>query len=225
MNRKKILLIDDEQDILEIISYNLEKEGYQVFTAGNGNEGIAKAKEILPDLILLDVMMPEKDGIETCQDLRKIKELQRTLIVFLSARSEEFSQLAGYQAGANDYIVKLIKPKILVSKVAALLQMGAQSQENSNYIELGDLIIDKDNFKVTKGKEEFLLPKKEFDLLYLLASNTDKVFKREEILEKVWGNDVIVGERTIDVHIRRLREKLGINTIQTLKGIGYKLVV
>lgn len=225
MNRKKILLIDDEQDILEIISYNLEKEGYQVFTAGNGNEGIAKAKEILPDLILLDVMMPEKDGIETCQDLRKIKELQRTLIVFLSARSEEFSQLAGYQAGANDYIVKLIKPKILVSKVAALLQMGAQSQENSNYIELGDLIIDKDNFKVTKGKEVFLLPKKEFDLLYLLASNTDKVFKREEILEKVWGNDVIVGERTIDVHIRRLREKLGINTIQTLKGIGYKLVV
>src|SRR6218665_2140142 len=223
MNRKKILLIDDEQDILEIISYNLEKEGYQVFTAGNGNEGIAKAKEILPDLILLDVMMPEKDGIETCQDLRKIKELQRTLIVFLSARSEEFSQLAGYQAGANDYIVKLIKPKVLVSKVAALLQMGAQSQENSNYIELGDLIIDKDNFKVTKGKEEFLLPKKEFDLLYLLASNTDKVFKREEILEKVWGNDVIVGERTIDVHIRRLREKLGIHTIQTLKGIGYKL--
>ncbi len=225
MNRKKILLIDDEQDILEILSYNLEKEGYQVFTAGNGNEGIDKAKEILPDLILLDVMMPEKDGIETCQDLRKIKELQKTLIVFLSARSEEFSQLAGYQAGANDYIVKLIKPKVLVSKVAALLQLGAQSQENSNYIELGDLVIDKDNFKVSKGKEEFLLPKKEFDLLYLLASNTDKVFKREEILEKVWGNDVIVGERTIDVHIRRLREKLGINTIQTLKGIGYKLVV
>ncbi|MBP7500666.1 MAG: response regulator transcription factor [Chryseobacterium sp.] len=225
MNRKKILLIDDEQDILEIISYNLEKEGYQVFTASNGNEGIVKAKEILPDLILLDVMMPEKDGIETCQDLRKLKELQKTLIVFLSARSEEFSQLAGYQAGANDYIVKLIKPKVLISKVAALLQLGAQSQENANYIELGDLIIDKDNFKVSKGKEEFLLPKKEFDLLYLLASNTEKVFKREEILEKVWGNDVIVGERTIDVHIRRLREKLGIHTIQTLKGIGYKLVV
>ncbi|RRQ45801.1 response regulator transcription factor [Chryseobacterium sp. SC28] len=225
MNRKKILLIDDEQDILEIISYNLEKEGYEVFTASNGNEGISKAKEVLPDLILLDVMMPEKDGIETCQELRQIKELQKTLIVFLSARSEEFSQLAGYQAGANDYIVKLIKPKVLISKVAALLQLGANSNENSNYIEIGDLIIDKDNFKVTKAKEEFLLPKKEFDLLYLLASNTDKVFKREEILERVWGNDVIVGERTIDVHIRRLREKLGINTIQTLKGIGYKLVV
>ena len=225
MNRKKILLVDDEQDILEIISYNLEKEGYHVFTASNGNEGIAKAKEISPDLILLDVMMPEKEGIETYQELRKIKELQKTLIVFLSARSEEFSQLAGYQAGANDYIVKLIKPKVLVSKVAALLQLGAQSQENSNYIEIGDLIIDKENFKVSQGHAEFLLPKKEFDLLYLLASNTDKVFKREEILEKVWGNDVIVGERTIDVHIRRLREKLGINTIQTLKGIGYKLVV
>ena len=225
MKGKKILLIDDEQDILEILSYNLEKEGCQVFTANNGNEGIVKAKEIIPDLILLDVMMPEKDGIETCQELRKIKELQKTLIVFLSARSEEFSQLAGYQAGANDYIVKLIKPKVLVSKVAALLQLGAQSQENSNYIEIGDLIIDKENFKVSKGKEEFLLPKKEFDLLYLLASNTDKVFKREEILEKVWGNDVIVGERTIDVHIRRLREKLGDNSIQTLKGIGYKLVV
>ena len=223
MNRKKILLVDDEQDILEIISYNLEKEGYHVFTASNGNEGIAKAKEILPDLILLDVMMPEKDGIETCQELRKIKELQKTLIVFLSARSEEFSQLAGYQAGANDYIVKLIKPKVLVSKVAALLQLGAQSQENSNYIEIGDLIIDKDNFKVSKGKEEFLLPKKEFDLLYLLASNTDKVFKREEILEKVWGNEVVVGGRTIDVHMRKLREKFGNDRFSTIKGIGYKI--
>ncbi len=225
MNRKKILLIDDEQDILELLSYNLEKEGYQVHTASNGNEGIAKAKEIVPDLILVDVMMPEKDGIETCQELRQIKDLQKTLIVFLSARSEEFSQLAGYQAGANDYIVKVIKPKVLVSKIAALLQLGAKANENTNYIELGDLIIDKDNFKVTKSSEEFLLPKKEFDLLFLLASNTEMVFKREEILEKVWGNDVIVGERTIDVHIRRLREKLGISTIQTLKGIGYKLVV
>lgn len=225
MNRKKILLVDDEQDIIEMLSYNLEKEGYQVYTASNGQEGILRAKEIIPDLILLDVMMPEKDGIETCQEMRQIKELQKTLIVFLSARSEEFSQLAGYQAGANDYIIKVIKPKVLVSKVAALLQLGAKANENTNYIKLGDLIIDKDNFKVSKDTEEFLLPKKEFDLLFLLASNTEKVFKREEILEKVWGNDVIVGERTIDVHIRRLREKLGINSIQTLKGIGYKLVV
>lgn len=225
MNRKKILLVDDEQDILEMLSYNLEKEGYEVHTASNGNEGVAAAKKIVPDLILLDVMMPEKDGIETCQELRSIKELQKTLIVFLSARSEEFSQLAGYQAGANDYIVKIIKPKVLISKVAALLQLGAKANENNNFIQLGDLTIDKDNFKVTKGTDDFLLPKKEFDLLFLLASNTDKVFKREEILEKVWGNDVIVGERTIDVHIRRLREKLGINTIQTLKGIGYKLII
>ncbi len=225
MKDKKILLIDDEQDILEILSYNLSKEGYQVFTASNGNEGIAKAKEIIPDLILLDVMMPEKDGIETCQELRQIKELQKTLIVFLSARSEEFSQLAGFDAGANDYIVKIIKPKVLISKVNALLQLSTQVSEQSKVLTLGNLVIDKDNFRVIKNGENFLLPKKEFDLLYLLASNTQKVFKREEILDKVWGNDVIVGERTIDVHIRRLREKLGDNTIQTLKGIGYKFVV
>lgn len=226
MKDKKILLVDDEQDILEILSYNLEKEGYKVFTANNGNEGIVKAKEIIPDLILLDVMMPEKDGIETCQEMRQIKDLQKTLIVFLSARAEEFSQLAGYDAGANDYIVKIIKPKVLISKVNALLQLSTQvSESQSKVLELGDLIIDKDNFKVTKAGENLLLPKKEFDLLYLLASNTQKVFKREEILDKVWGNDVIVGERTIDVHIRRLREKLGDNSIQTLKGIGYKLTV
>ena len=225
MNQKKILLIDDEEDILEILSYNLEKEGYQVTTANNGNEGIRKAKEIIPDLILLDVMMPEKDGIETCTELRTIKELQKTLIVFLSARSEEFSQLAGFQAGANDYIVKLIKPRILTSKINALLQLTSNTGKSANVIEIGDLKIDKDNVKVTKSGQHFLLPKKEFDLLYLLASNTEKVFKRDEILERVWGNDVVVGERTIDVHIRRLREKLGINTIQTLKGIGYKLVV
>ena len=225
MHKKKILLIDDEVDILEIMSYNLEKEGYLVTTATNGNEGIQKAKEMIPDLILLDVMMPEKDGIETCQELRQIKELQNTLIVFLSARSEEFSQLAGFQAGANDYVVKLIKPRILISKINALLQLTSNVGKNANVIEIGDLKIDKDNVKVTKSGQHFLLPKKEFDLLYLLASNTEKVFKREEILEKVWGNDVVVGERTIDVHIRRLREKLGINMIQTLNGIGYKLVV
>ena len=225
MHKKKILLIDDEVDILEMLSYNLEKEGYLVTTATNGNDGILKAKEMIPDLILLDVMMPEKDGIETCQDLRQIKELQNTLIVFLSARSEEFSQLAGFQAGANDYVVKLIKPRILISKINALLQLTSNVGKNANVIEIGDLKIDKDNVKVTKSGQHFLLPKKEFDLLYLLASNTEKVFKREEILEKVWGNDVVVGERTIDVHIRRLREKLGIHMIQTLKGIGYKLVV
>lgn len=223
--RKRILIIDDEPDIVEILSYNLEKEGYDVYTASNGNEGIEQAKLVIPDLILLDVMMPEKDGIETCQELREIKELKKTLIVFLSARGEEFSQLAGFQAGANDYIVKLIKPKILISKVNALLQLATQVQVQNNLVEIGSLVIDKDNFKVSQNGQSFLLPKKEFDLLFLLASNTNKVFQREEILEKVWGNDVVVGERTIDVHIRRLREKLGINSIQTLKGIGYKLVV
>lgn len=223
--RKRILIIDDEPDIVEILSYNLEKEGYEVYTASNGNEGIEQAKLVIPDLILLDVMMPEKDGIETCQELREIKELKKTLIVFFSARGEEFSQLAGFQAGANDYIVKLIKPKILISKVNALLQLATQVQVQNNLVEIGSLVIDKDNFKVSQNGQSFLLPKKEFDLLFLLASNTNKVFQREEILEKVWGNDVVVGERTIDVHIRRLREKLGINSIQTLKGIGYKLVV
>ncbi|EKB55969.1 response regulator transcription factor [Bergeyella zoohelcum] len=225
MNNKKILLIDDEQDIIEILSYNLEKEGYTVYSANNGVDGIKKAKEILPDLILLDVMMPEKDGIETCQDLRQIPELKKTLIVFLSARGEEFSQLAGFQAGANDYIVKVIKPKILISKINALLQLTSQVSSESAIINVNNLIIDKNNFKVTQNGVSHLLPKKEFDLLFLLASNTDKVFKREEILEKVWGNEVVVGERTIDVHIRRLREKLGIDSIQTLKGIGYKLVI
>lgn len=225
MSKKKILLIDDEQDILEIISYNLEKEGYEIFTADNGNKGIEIARKIIPDLILLDVMMPEKDGIKTCQEMRKTKELQNTLIIFLSARGEEFSQLAGFQAGANDYVVKIIKPKVLISKINALLKLTSQFSESSKNVVVGDIIINKDNFKVIKNGKRFMLPKKEFDLLYLLASNTEKVFKRDEILEKVWGNDVVVGERTIDVHIRRLREKFGDNTIQTLKGIGYKLVV
>lgn len=222
---KKILIIDDEQDILEILTYNLEREGYEVYTATNGTEGIDLAKKIIPDLVLLDVMMPEKDGIETCQDLRALPELRKTLIVFLSARGEEFSQLAGFQAGANDYVVKVIKPKILISKINALLQLTNSISEQSKILQVGSLTIDRNNFKVSRGDQVFLLPKKEFDLLYLLASNTDKVFKREEILEKVWGNDVIVGERTIDVHVRRLREKLGLQAIQTLKGIGYKLIV
>ncbi len=225
MDRKKILLIDDEEDIRELLTYNLEKEGYSVTTADNGTQGIELARKIIPDLILLDVMMPEKDGIETCTELRAIRELEKTLIVFLSARSEEFSQLAGYQAGADDYIVKLIKPRVLASKINALLNLSSTAAQRNVVLQLGDLTIDKENIKVTKAGESHLLPRKEFDLLNLLASNTEKVFKREEILEKVWGNEVVVGERTIDVHIRRLREKLGIHTIQTLKGIGYKLVV
>lgn len=222
---KKILLIDDEQDILEIMSYNLEKEGYEVYMADNGEDGISLAKEVIPDLILLDVMMPGKDGIETCKELRQQTELRNTLIVFLSARAEEFSQLAGYQAGANDYVIKVIKPKVLISKINALLKLQTTSLPEDKILSVGELQIDRENFRVSRGSEAILLPKKEFDLLYLLATNTQKVFKREEILEKVWGNEVVVGERTIDVHVRRLREKLGDSSIQTLKGIGYKLMV
>lgn len=225
MKSKKILLIDDEHDILEILSYNLEKEGYLVYTADNGVDGVEIAKKIVPDLVLLDVMMPQKDGIETCKELRSIEKLDNTLIVFLSARAEEFSQLAGYEAGANDYVVKVIKPKVLISKINALLQLANKTEQSAQILQIGSLSIDKDSFQVVKGGKSFVLPRKEFDLLYLLASNVEKVFKREEILEKVWGNDVVVGERTIDVHIRRLREKLGDHSIQTLKGVGYKLMM
>lgn len=225
MKSKKILLIDDEHDILEILSYNLEKEGYLVYTADNGVDGVEIAKKIVPDLVLLDVMMPQKDGIETCKELRSIDKLDNTVIVFLSARAEEFSQLAGYEAGANDYVVKVIKPKVLISKINALLQLANKAEQSAQILQIGSLSIDKDSFQVVKDGKSFVLPRKEFDLLYLLASNVEKVFKREEILEKVWGNDVVVGERTIDVHIRRLREKLGDHSIQTLKGVGYKLMM
>lgn len=225
MKSKKILLIDDEHDILEILSYNLEKEGYLVYTADNGVDGVEIAKKIVPDLVLLDVMMPQKDGIETCKELRSIDKLDNTLIVLLSARAEEFSQLAGYEAGANDYVVKVIKPKVLISKINALLQLANKAEQSAQILQIGSLSIDKDSFQVVKDGKSFVLPRKEFDLLYLLASNVEKVFKREEILEKVWGNDVVVGERTIDVHIRRLREKLGDHSIQTLKGVGYKLMM
>lgn len=225
MNAKKILLIDDEQDILEILSYNLEKEGYQVYTATNGIDGIEKARDTLPDLILLDMMMPQKDGIETCKDLRKIPELGNTLIVFLSARDEDYTQLAGYEAGANDYVTKVIKPKVLISKINALIKLNSKIEENSHFINIGKLSIDKNKFRAYIDGKNLSLPKKEFDLLCFLASDTEKVFTREEILNNVWGNEVIVGERTIDVHIRRLREKLGDASIQTLKGIGYKIEI
>lgn len=224
MTSTKILLIDDEHDILEIIEYNLQKEGYEVFTADNGEEGIRKAKEIIPDVILLDVMMPEKDGIEVCRELRKMESLSDTLIIFLSARAEEFAQLAAYETGADDYIIKIIKPKVLISKIKALLNLRSSSLEKKNLIEIGTITIDKNNFCVMQNGEKFFLPRKEFDLLLLLASHSQRVFTRDEILKKVWGEDAVVGDRTIDVHIRRIREKLGDNIIQTLKGIGYKLI-
>jgi two-component system, OmpR family, alkaline phosphatase synthesis response regulator PhoP len=222
MSKHTILIVDDEPDILEFLEYNLLKAGYDVALAENGNKAIEKAIEINPDLILLDIMMPDKDGIETCTTLRNMPEFKNTLIVFLTARSEDFSQLAGFEAGADDYVTKPIKPRILISRIKAILRRKFNETEDE-MIELGNLKIDKEKFLVTIDDVEIDLPKKEFELLSLLASKPGKVFKREEILNKVWGNDVIVGDRTIDVHIRKLREKIGDSKIKTLKGIGYKI--
>lgn len=223
-NKFKILLVDDEPDILEIISYNLKSNGFEVFTALNGVKALKKAKSILPDLIILDVMMPEMDGIETCEEIRKIPELNDTIITFLTARSEDYSHLAGFDAGADDYINKPIKPKLLVGKVKSLLRRLNKNKvtESKNVINLGDLIIDREEYIIILNKNEILLPRKEFELLYLLASKPGKVFKREVILEKIWGHEVVVGDRTIDVHIRKLREKLGDSRFKTIKGVGYK---
>lgn len=221
----KILLVDDEPDILEIVSYNLRNEGYQVFTADNGKEGVQKAKKKKPDLIILDVMMPVMDGIEACEQIRKISELDKTIITFLTARSEDYSMIAGFDAGADDYISKPIKPRVLVSKVKSLLRRNAVPKNDEvNVIKIGDLVIDKDQYKIIFKKKEIILPRKEFELLSLLTSKPGKVFKREEILDVVWGNEVVVGGRTIDVHIRKLREKLGDNSFKTVKGVGYKYV-
>ena len=217
-----ILLVDDEPDILEIVGYNLSSEGYTVVTADNGAKAVKMAKKKKPDLIILDVMMPEMDGIEACEQIRKIPELQDTIITFLTARGEDYSQVAGFDAGADDYITKPIKPKLLLSKVKALLRRRRSEGEESNVMEVGEIVIDRDEYKVIKGKEEIILPRKEFELLSLLASNPGKVFKREDILNNVWGNEVVVGGRTIDVHIKRLREKTSSEHIKTVKGFGYK---
>lgn len=221
MKKSKVLLVDDEPDILEFLSYNLIKEGYLVETASNGLEGVQKAKEFEPDLILLDIMMPEMDGIEACEKIRQIPQLSNTLIIFLSARTEEFTQLAGFEVGANDYITKPVKPKVLMSKIKALLKLKGQD-EPEDYLSLSDMKIDRETYKVYYNEEEISLPRKEFELLYLLATNPKRVFKRDEILEKVWGNEVVVGGRTIDVHIRKLREKFGNDRLTTIKGVGYK---
>jgi two-component system alkaline phosphatase synthesis response regulator PhoP len=222
MKKIKILLVDDEPDILEFLSYNLIKEGYDVYTAENGAEGLKRAKVEKPDLILLDIMMPEMDGIEACAEIRKVESLKKTLIVFLTARTEEFSQLAGYEAGADDYITKPVKPKVLLSKIKALLRLKS-TEEKQEFIQLEDFTIDRETYKVTFQGEDFILPRKEFELIALLASNPKRVFKRDEILEKIWGNEVVVGGRTIDVHIRKLREKFGNDRLSTIKGVGYKL--
>lgn len=219
-----ILLVDDEPDILEIVGYNLIQEGYSIVTAENGQRAIEQAKKHKPQLIILDVMMPEMDGIEACEKLREIPEISNTVITFLTARGEDYSQLAGFEAGADDYITKPVKPKVLVSKVKALLRRFKETKETSKNLKLRNLVIDREEYKIIKDKEEMLLPRKEFELLSLLASKPGKVFKREEILDVVWGSEVIVGGRTIDVHIRKLREKIGNDRFKTVKGVGYKFV-
>lgn len=220
-----ILLVDDEPDILEIVGYNLSREGYNIIKAKNGIEGLKKAKKHLPQLIILDVMMPEMDGIELCGNIREIPQLKNVLISFLTARGEDYSLLAGYEAGADDYITKPIKPRVLVSKINALLRrlVTKDSGSEMDILDIGDIKIDREEYKVYKGENTLTLPKKEFELLYLLSSRPGKVFKREVLLSRVWGNDAIVGGRTLDVHIRKLREKIGEKYFKTIKGVGYKL--
>jgi len=222
----KILLVDDEPDILEIVGYHLKKEGYQIFKATTGSEAVNNAKIIQPHLILLDIMMPEMDGIEACEKIRTIEGLENVVIAFFTARSEDYSQVAGFEAGADDYITKPVKPKVLVSKVKGLLRrLSSKENEEKNILSFDGIEINKDRYFVLVGNNEITLPRKEFELLSLLASKPNKVFNREYILKIVWGQDVVVGGRTIDVHIRKLREKIGDDFIKTVKGVGYKFVV
>ena len=221
----KILLVDDELDILEIVGYNLSQEGYQIITATNGKEAIAKAKKEIPQLIIMDVMMPEMDGMEACEKIRDMPELSNVIITFLTARSEDYSQVVGFDAGADDYITKPIKPKLLVSKVKALLRRLKSKDISAETLNVGGIEINREEYKIIKNNKEIVLPRKEFELFYLLASKPGKVFKREEILDKVWGTEVVVGGRTIDVHIRKLREKIDEDIFKTIKGVGYKLEV
>ena len=218
----KILVVDDEPDILEFLSYNLEKEGFQVITAENGKQGVEKAKKEQPDIILLDVMMPEMDGIEACRTLREMPQFEHTIIAFLTARTEDYSQIAGFETGADDYISKPVKPRVLVSRLRALLRRYESKEAKATLLEVGDIKIDRERYLIIFKGTEMAVPRKEFELLYLLASKPGKVFKRDEILNEIWGRDIIVGDRTIDVHIRKLREKLGEDLIKTVKGIGYK---
>jgi two-component system alkaline phosphatase synthesis response regulator PhoP len=220
----KILLVDDEPDILEIIRFNLEKVGYQIKTASNGLDAIKVSKKFLPQLIILDVMMPDLDGIETCERLRQDERFQETIIMFLTARGEDYSYVAAFDAGADDYVTKPVKPKVLVSKVKGLLRRMKKREATSSQLVFNNLVIDREEYKVTLKGKELSMPRKEFELLYLLASKPGKVFKRENIMEKIWGSDVVVGDRTIDVHIRKLREKIGDRFFKTVKGVGYKFI-
>lgn len=217
-----VLIVDDEDDILEFVGYNLRKEGYEVITATNGNDAIQLAKEKTPQLIILDIMMPGIDGIETCIQMREIDSLKNSIITFFTARNEDYSQIAGFEAGADDYITKPIKPRLLTSKVAALLRRHAGIEEQGVVIKVGELTVDMEKYKVFFKDVEHILPKKEFELLSLLVSKPNRVFTREEIYNRIWGDEVFVGERTIDVHIRKIREKLGAENIKTIKGVGYK---
>ncbi len=219
---RKILIADDEPDILEIVSYNLGREGYEIYTAKDGNEAIERAKQLHPELIILDIMMPKKTGVEVCQILRSQPIFQDTLIIFLTALSDEASQIKGLETGADDYVSKPISPKVLVSRVNALFRRTHNKDNGGKSIQLGNINIDPVKFLVTIDEQEVILAKKEFELLYLLASRPGRVFLRNEILSQVWGNDVIVGDRTIDVHIRKVRQKLGVDCITTVKGVGYK---
>ena len=220
----KILLVDDEPDVIEIIRYNLDQEGYKLYTASNGKEALEKAKKKLPHLIIMDVMMPKMDGIEACEQLRNDIRFNDTIIMFLTARGEDYSYVAAFDAGADDYVTKPIKPKVIVSKVKALLRRLKKEEQTQEKIQIGKLIIDREQYEVTHMDKSFSMPRKEFELLCLLASNPDKVVKRDKIMEMVWGSEVVVGDRTIDVHIRKLREKVGDKYFKTVKGVGYKFI-
>ena len=218
----KVLVVDDDPDIVEILKYNLKNSGYSVKSAGNGVEAIKKAKKFIPDIILMDVMMPEMSGIEACEEIKNIDQLSQAIIIFLSARSEDYTQISAYDAGADDYISKPVKPKILLKKISNIAKKINSEKNALKTIDLGSIKINKEEYVVIKDKKEILLARKEFELLFLLATKPDKVFTREEIMNKVWGTQVIVGDRTIDVHVRKLREKIGEKHIKTLKGVGYK---
>ena len=218
----KILVVDDDLDIIEILKYNLNKSGYLVKSAKNGIEAIKRAKKFMPNIILMDVMMPEMSGIEACSEIKQIDELSETMIIFLSARSEDYTQISAYDAGADDYISKPIKPKILLKKILNIAKKIKSNKNMPIVLDLGSIKINKEEYLVTQNKNEIMLPRKEFELLFLLASKPEKVFTRDEIMNKVWGTQIVVGDRTIDVHVRKLREKLGEKHIKTLKGVGYK---
>ena len=229
-NNYRILLVDDEKDVLEFLSYNLRNEGFEIFTAANGRDAVTLATEFKPHLILMDVMMPVMDGIEACEEIRSIGDIENTLVAFLTARGEDYSQIAGFEAGGDDYITKPLKPKVLVSRIKALLRRRivnttGDKADRASRIVSGDLIVDRERYVVVKKGRDISFPRKEFELLNLLISKPEKVFTREEIFSAIWGDNIIVGDRTIDVHIRKLREKLGGKNIKTVKGIGYKYVL